>query len=90
MNHSDTHRKPILLYCNRTMQTEPENNFKTDSDFPPIQIGNHPPLFLSYSPRLLAATRLGQMNIVNTIDVDSNATLHPDDMKVVLYFSYMY
>jgi hypothetical protein len=82
------------------MQTEPEDDSKPDSDseakdfdFPltPIQIGNHPPLlFPHYSPHPRAATRLGQMNIVNTIDVDSDATLHPDDIKVVLYFSYTY
>ena len=67
MNRSDTHRKAILLYCDRNMQTEPDS--KPDS-------GNHPPLFPHYSPHPQAATGLGKTNIVNTIDVDSKVVLY--------------
>lgn len=50
MNLSNTHWKPILLYCSRPTQTH-DNSESEDSDFPPcwVGVGNSPPL-ISRSP----------------------------------------
>ena len=61
MNRSNTHRKPILLYCSQATQTEDDSvtldsvteddSEAEDSDFPPCRVGNLPPLIIShYSP----------------------------------------
>jgi hypothetical protein len=52
MNPSNTHRKPILLYCSQATQTQDHDDSETeDSDFPPCRVGNLPPLISShYSP----------------------------------------
>jgi len=48
MNHSNTHRTFITLYCNRATQTEPDNSkaeaSAEDSDFPPCRIGSMSPI----------------------------------------------
>jgi hypothetical protein len=50
MNRSNTHRKPILLYCSQATQTQDDSE-AGDSDFPPCRVGNCPPLISSrYSP----------------------------------------
>lgn len=48
MNHSNTHRKSITLYCSQATQTKPDN-FEAeasteDSDFPPCRIGSMTPI----------------------------------------------
>ena len=48
MNNSNTHRKPILLYCSQPTQTHDDSESE-DSDFPSCRIGNDPPL-ISRSP----------------------------------------
>ena len=54
MNHSNTHRKFITLYCNRAIQTEPDNSeaeaSAEDSDFPPCRIGSMTPIMSRPSP----------------------------------------
>jgi hypothetical protein len=51
MNHSNTHRKPILLYCSQATQTRDDSELEAeDSDFPPCCVGNCPPLISHYSP----------------------------------------
>ena len=48
MNHSNTHRTFITLYCSRATQTEPDNSeaeaSAEDSDFPPCRIGSMSPI----------------------------------------------
>ena len=60
MNHSNTHRTFITLYCSRATQTmtEPDNsedNSETEastehSDFPPCRIGNMSPIMFCPLP----------------------------------------
>lgn len=52
MNQSNTHRKPILLYCSRPTQTYDDDSESNASDFPPCRVGNSPPL-ISRSPALI-------------------------------------
>ena len=52
MNQSNTHRKPILLYCSRPTQTHDDDSESNASDFPPCRVGNSPPL-ISRSPALI-------------------------------------
>lgn len=50
MDRSKTHRKPIVLYCSRTTQTQDNSEAEDpESDFPPCRVGNSPPL-ISRSP----------------------------------------
>jgi hypothetical protein len=62
MNSSNTHRKFVTLYCDKSMQTEPTQDDSDAeaseySDFPPCRIGNDPPLLsrAHYSSESVAA-----------------------------------
>jgi len=116
MNHSNTHRTFITLYCSQATQTKPDNSeaeaSAEDSDFPPCRIGSTSPIMSRplpvarpsrYLPKAAASseqlqqqptiiissseepeeppqshrcrqlnTGLGQANILNTVDTDSD------------------